>query len=40
MNLNHTEKLIDEMLRKKDFDSYAALISKDGQERVFMSEAF
>lgn len=30
MNLNHTEKLIDEMFREKDFDSYAALISKDG----------
>lgn len=29
MNLNHTEKLIDEMLRKKDFDSYAALISAE-----------
>ena len=40
MNLNHTEKLIDEMLREKDFDSYAVLVSKDGQERSLMSDAF
>ena len=33
MNLNHTEKLIDEMFREKDFDSCAVLVSKDGQER-------
>lgn len=30
MSLNHTEKLIDEMFREKDFDSYAVLVSKDG----------
>ena len=38
MNLNHTEKLIDEMFREKDFDSYAVLVSKDGQERSLMSD--
>ena len=38
MNLNHTEKLIDEMFREKDFDSCAVLVSKDGQERSLMSD--
>ena len=42
MNLNSTEKLIDndKMIKEKDFDSYAVLVSKDGQERVFMSDDF
>ena len=37
MNLNSTEKLIDKMIKEKDFDSYAVLVSKDGQERSLMS---
>lgn len=40
MNLNSSEKLIDKMIKEKDFDSYAVLVSKDGQERVFMSDDF
>ncbi len=40
MNLNSTEKLIDKMIKEKGFDSYAVLVNKDGQERVFMSDAF
>lgn len=38
MNLNSTEKLIDKMIKEKDFDSYAVLVSKDGQERSLMSD--
>lgn len=38
MNLNSTEKLIDKMIKEKDFDSYAVLVSKDGQERPLMSD--
>lgn len=40
MSLKSTKKLIDKMLKDKDFDSYAVLVSKDGQEMVLMSEAF
>lgn len=32
MNLNSTEKLIDKMIKEKDFDSYAVLVSKDGRK--------
>lgn len=38
MNLNSTEKLIDKMIKEKVFDSYAVLVSKDGQERSLMFE--
>lgn len=38
MNLNHTEKVMDKMLKEKDFDSYAVLVSKNGQEKVLMSD--
>ena len=31
MNLNSTEKLIDKMIKEKDFDFYAVLVSKNGQ---------
>lgn len=38
INLNSSEKLIDKMIKEKDFDSYAVLVSKDGQERSLMSD--
>ena len=38
MKLNNTKKLIDKLLSEKGFDSYAMLVSKDGQEEVLMSE--
>ena len=34
------EASVDKMIKEKDFDSYAVLVSKDGQERVFMSDDF